>query len=107
GEEMDAVIEIVLVCVAVSQVSELALQVDADTAYARHAPRQAARRRPHPAAEIDHRLALFRRAGGGEQDRIDRDAIAQRRLMQRDAPAKHAVESRLGRWRVVHERPTG
>ena len=56
-----------------------------------HPREQAERRRPDAAAEVQDTLAGTRRHGRGQQDRVDRRAVAAGRLAEPNPPAQQVV----------------
>lgn len=77
--------------VVAGQPDEIALQFEADDAAVLHPRRETQRRRAGAASDIEDQLVFFGRDGGGEKDRIDRDARAVCRLPQPDAATEEGI----------------
>ena len=82
--------------VAGFETDEIPLHLEAHEARMRHARGEAQHRSAGPATDVEHQLMRFRRNRGGEEHRIDRDAIARRRLLQPNAAAEQAVLGESG-----------
>src|SRR5262249_60246227 len=67
-------------------------------------PGKAQLRGARPAADIENQLMRLRRDSCGEEHRIDRDAIARRRLLQANAAAEQTIlgKRRLLRYGLAH-----
>ena len=83
------------------QPDEIALHFEADEARMRHARGEAQHRSARPATDVEHQLMRFRRDRGGEEHRIDRDAVSRRRLLQANAAAEQTVLGESGFLRRV------
>jgi hypothetical protein len=77
--------------VVARQPDEIALHFEAHEARMRHARGEAQHRCARPAADIEHQLMRFRGNRGGEEYRIDCDAVSRRRLLQANAAAEETV----------------
>ena len=78
------------------QPDEVALHFEADEARMRHARGEAQHRSARPATDVEHQLMRFRRDRGGEEHRIDRDAVSGCGLLQENAAAKQSVLGESG-----------
>jgi hypothetical protein len=95
----DAPGEIVERDVVAGEADEVALDLDAGDAAGGHPRRQAERGGADAAADIEDGVLRPGRHGGGEEDGIDGDAIAGRRLTQAQPAAEQPVLARRGRSR--------
>ncbi len=77
--------------VVARQANEIALHLEADEPRMRHARGKAQHRGARPATDVEDQLMRFRRDRGGEEHRIDRDAISRRRLLQANTAAEQTV----------------
>src|SRR6185312_12578623 len=85
--------------VVAGQAHKIALHFEADEAGMRHARSKTQHRRPRPTPDIEYQLMWFRRDRGGEEYRIDRDAVTGRGLLEANAAAEQAVFGKRGLFR--------
>ena len=82
--------------VVARQTDEIAVHFEAHEARMRHARGEAQHCSARPAADVEHQLMRFRWNRGGKEYRIDRDAVARRRLLQANAAAEQTILGESG-----------